>query len=96
MAVRLGEERDRAQRRAMLLIEVAGGVNETHGGFGAIHDGHALKFVFHKSPDHPIVRSQINDSQIADRQINDRQDSECGRPKLAGGEPGVPARLSTV
>jgi hypothetical protein len=91
MAVRLGEERDRAQRRAMLLIEVAGGVNETHGGFGAIHDGHALKFVFHKSPDHQIVRSQINDSQI-----NDRQDSECGRPILAGGEPAVPARLSTV
>ena len=51
MAVRLGEKRDGAQRCAVLLIEIAGRVNETHGSFATIHDGHALKFVLHKSPD---------------------------------------------
>src|SRR5208283_1833774 len=47
MAIRLGEERDRAQRCAVLLIEIAGGMDEAHGGFAAIYDDHALKFEFH-------------------------------------------------
>ena len=58
VAVRLGEKCNGAQRRAVFLIEIARGVDETHGGFAAIHDGHALKFVFHKSPDQRIVRTK--------------------------------------
>ena len=55
MAVGLGEERDGAQRGAVLLIELARRVDEAHGGFAAIDDGHALKFVLHKVSDQPIV-----------------------------------------
>jgi hypothetical protein len=51
MAVRLGEQRDGAQRCAVFLIELAGRVDETHGGFAAIHDRHALEFEVHKSSD---------------------------------------------
>src|SRR5580704_13172834 len=47
MAIRLGEKRNRAQRCAIFLIEIADSVNETHGSFAAIHDSYALKFVFH-------------------------------------------------
>ena len=39
---------------AVLLIELAGRVDEAHGGFAAIDDRHPLKFVLHRvlrSPD---------------------------------------------
>ena len=64
MAVGLGEERDGAQRCAVLLIELADRVDEAHGGFAAIDDGHALKFVLHKSSDQPIVRTISSSFQV--------------------------------
>ena len=51
MAVGLGEERDGAQRGAVLLIELARRVDEAHRGFTAVDDRHALKFVLHKASD---------------------------------------------
>jgi hypothetical protein len=49
MTVGFGEERDRPQRCAVFLIEFAGRVDKTHGGFSAIDDSHALEFLHHKS-----------------------------------------------
>src|SRR5579864_7774251 len=63
--IRLGEERDGAQRCAVFLIEIADRVDETHGGFAAIHNGYALKFMFHKSSDPAI--GTISDASCRDR-----------------------------
>ena len=55
MAVRLGEESDGAQRRAMLLIELARRVDEAHGGFATVDNRYALKFEGHTDPDRAIA-----------------------------------------
>src|SRR5271165_1278037 len=57
MAVSLGEECDRAQRCAVFLVEIASSVNEPHGRFATIHDGHTLELELHKSSDLKIVRT---------------------------------------
>ena len=51
VTVRLGEEGDGAQRCPVFVIEFAGRVDETHGGFTAIHNCYPLKFLFHRVPD---------------------------------------------
>ena len=56
VTVGLGIECDGAQRCAVLLIELARRVDETHCGFTAIHDGHTLKFVLHDFSDQAIVK----------------------------------------
>ena len=50
MTVGLGEESDRAQGGAVLLIELAHRVDEAHGGFTAVYDRYALEFVGHQVP----------------------------------------------
>jgi hypothetical protein len=55
VTVGFGEKRDGAQRCAVLLVELAGRVDETHGGFRAIDDSHALKFMLHKGSDQQIA-----------------------------------------
>ena len=55
VTVGLGIEGDGTQRCAVLLIELARRVYETHRGFTAVDDGHTLKFVLHKFSDRPIV-----------------------------------------
>jgi hypothetical protein len=62
MAVGLGEERDGAQRRAMLLIELTRRVNEPHGGFTAIDDRYTFKFVLHNPPDQQITVTELHSS----------------------------------
>jgi hypothetical protein len=54
MAVRFGEQRDRAQRCAMFLIELAGRVDETHCGLAAIDYRHTLEFEIHKCLDRSL------------------------------------------
>ena len=42
----------------MFLIEIADRVDETHGGFAAIHDSYTLKSIYHKPSDQQIVRTK--------------------------------------
>jgi hypothetical protein len=48
MTVGLCEERDGAQRHAVLVPELPRRVDEAHGGFTAINNGNALEFVLHE------------------------------------------------
>ena len=52
------EKSNGPQRCAMLLIEVAGRVNETHGSLAAVHNCNALKFIVHKGPRRNPVAGQ--------------------------------------
>ena len=51
MTIGLGEERDGTQWYAVLVSELAGCMNETHGSFPAIDNRNALKFILHRHPD---------------------------------------------
>ena len=51
VAIRIREQRDRAQRCAVFLVELSRSVNEAHGGFAAIDDCDTLKFALHKGSD---------------------------------------------
>ena len=51
VAVRLGIERDRTYRCAVLSIELARRMNETYRGFTAVDDSYPLKFALHNPSD---------------------------------------------
>jgi hypothetical protein len=55
VTVGIGEKRDRAQRGAVLVIELARRVDEAHGGFPTIDDCYALKFLLHKHSSQLLV-----------------------------------------
>jgi hypothetical protein len=55
VTVGIGKECDRAQRCAVLVIELACRMDETHGGFTAIDDSYALEFAPHKGPEQQMV-----------------------------------------
>ena len=51
VAIRLGIERDRTYRCAVLSIEFARRLNETYRGFTAVDDNYSLKFALHNPSD---------------------------------------------
>jgi hypothetical protein len=51
VALAFGEQRDGPERRAVLLIELPGRMDEAHGSLAAVHNRDALKFIFHKALD---------------------------------------------
>src|ERR1039458_4113002 len=65
MAVGFGKEGDRAQGGGVLLIDLAGRMNESHGGLATIHDRYASKFVVHIVSDRKIVTSSSRADQAA-------------------------------
>jgi hypothetical protein len=51
MAIRLGIERNRANRCAMFPIELTRRMNETNRSFTAVDDNYPLKFALHNPSD---------------------------------------------
>jgi hypothetical protein len=51
VALTFGEQGDGTERRAVLLIELAGRMDEAHGSLTAVHNRDALKVIFHKALD---------------------------------------------
>ena len=73
MAVRIGEQRNGAQRGAVLLIELAGRVDEAHRGFATIDDCDSLELLFINTYSHDADRIELRLETAFCRRYRDLQ-----------------------